>query len=172
MGCASARSCRNDSRSTDWRSTQRRRGRSPFRRPDCTSKDDGPGSFDLLGFTHHWALSRRGKWVVKRRTANDRFARALGRVTQWCKQNRHLPLKVQWRTLVQKLRGHYAFYGIAGNADAIARFLHEVTRVWRTWLSRRSQVGWVTWERMGQILARYPLPPPRVRATTWSKPTT
>src|SRR5580765_8502486 len=24
-----------------------------------------PGSFDLLGFTHHWGRSRKGPWVVK-----------------------------------------------------------------------------------------------------------
>ncbi len=144
----------------------------PFRRPSRTSDDDDdPGSFDLLGFTHHWALSRRGNWVVKRRTANDRFARALKRVTEWCKEHRHSPIGLQWRTLVQKLRGHYAYYGVAGNAESLARFLHEVTRVWRTWLSRRSQRSWVTWERMGQILVRYPLPPPRVCASSWGKAT-
>ena len=141
-----------------------------FRRPGRTSDDgDDPGSFDLLGFRHHWALSRRGNWVVKRRTANDRFARALKRVTEWCKEHRHSPIGLQWRTLVQKLRGHYAYYGVAGNSELLARFLHEVTRVWRTWLSRRSQRGWVDWERMGQILERYPLPPPRVRASSWGK---
>src|SRR5262249_12843364 len=39
----------------------------PFRRPrrDEDGDDDGPGSFDLLGFTHHWGLSRKGNWVMK-----------------------------------------------------------------------------------------------------------
>jgi len=144
-----------------------------FRRPDRASKDDDdPGSFDLLGFTHHWALSRRGKWIVKQRTANDRFARALKRVTVWCKQHLHDPIREQWRVLVQKVRGHYGYYGIAGNSEAIGRFLHEVQGVWRVWLSRRSQRGYVSWERMGQILARYPLPPARLPAGTWSKATT
>ncbi|MFI5297139.1 MAG: hypothetical protein ACHREM_03495 [Polyangiales bacterium] len=144
-----------------------------FRRPDRASKDDDdPGSFDLLGFTHHWALSRRGKWIVKQRTANDRFARALKRVTAWCKQHLHDPIREQWRVLVQKVRGHYGYYGIAGNSEAIGRFLHEVQAVWRVWLSRRSQRGYVSWERMGQILARYPLPPARLPAGTWSKATT
>lgn len=36
--------------------------------------DDGPDSFDLLGFTHHWGLSRKGNWVVMMRTAKDRFS--------------------------------------------------------------------------------------------------
>lgn len=38
----------------------------PFQRPDRDDGDDnGPGSFDLLGFTHHWGLSRKGNWVVR-----------------------------------------------------------------------------------------------------------
>src|SRR5258707_767332 len=35
-----------------------------------------PESFDLLGFTHYWGLSRAGNWVVKRRTSKDRLRRA------------------------------------------------------------------------------------------------
>jgi group II intron reverse transcriptase/maturase len=41
-----------------------------FRRPDRKSGEDndeqGPRTFDLLGFTHLWGLSRRGKWVVQK----------------------------------------------------------------------------------------------------------
>ena len=37
----------------------------------------GRGTFDLLGFTHFWGRSRKGNWVVRRKTARDRFSRAL-----------------------------------------------------------------------------------------------
>jgi hypothetical protein len=30
-------------------------------------------SFDLLGFTHYWGKTPSGKWIVKRKTAKDRF---------------------------------------------------------------------------------------------------
>jgi hypothetical protein len=44
----------------------------PFRRPDQVRKDEGgPGTFNWLGFTHYWGLSRRGKWIVKQCTAKD-----------------------------------------------------------------------------------------------------
>jgi hypothetical protein len=36
-------------------------------------------TFDLLGFTHYWAKSRKGYWVVKQKTAADRFRRAAHR---------------------------------------------------------------------------------------------
>jgi hypothetical protein len=37
----------------------------------------GNGTFDFLGFTHYWARSRRGYWVIKRRTARKRLRRAM-----------------------------------------------------------------------------------------------
>lgn len=122
-----------------------------------------PGSFDLLGFRHHWAKSRNGNWVIKRKTASNRLSRAIQRVAQWCRSHRHEPLREQHKMLVRKLRGHYAYYGITGNFRALAWFLEAVRSAWRKWLSRRSQRGGLTWQRFG-VLSRsvYPLPEPRI----------
>ncbi len=86
----------------------------PFRRPDIAGSrgEEGPGTFDLLGFTHYWAVSRRGKWIVKQRTAKDRFSRTLRRIREWCRRYRHAPVDAQHIALVRKLRGHYGYYGI------------------------------------------------------------
>jgi group II intron reverse transcriptase/maturase len=134
----------------------------PFRRPDRGGDDDGPGTFDLLGFTHHWGLSRNGKWVVKKRTAKDRFSRTLRRIAEWCRMHRHDDVEAQHRVLAQKLRGHYAYYGVTGNNRALSRLWYETTKTWRKWLCRRSQKGFLTWDRMLRLLERYPLPPPRI----------
>jgi RNA-directed DNA polymerase len=123
----------------------------------------GPGSFDLLGFTHHWARSRRGYWVVKQRTASDRFSRALKRVAEWCRRNRHQKVKQQWEMLGAKLRGHFGYFGLPGNSVALARFRFEVKCAWRKWLNRRSQRACMPWDRMNKLLERYPLPLARVR---------
>lgn len=131
-------------------------------RRDRDQDEEDPGSFDFLGFTHHWAKSRKGSWIVKRRTAKDRFTRAIKRVRAWCSKERHLPLPEQHRTLTQKLRGHYAYYGITGNSLMLARFAFEVRRTWRFWLERRSQRGKMTWLKFNRLLAKYPLPPPRI----------
>ena len=89
----------------------------------------GPGTFDFLGFTHFWAKSWKSGWVVKRKTAKDRFTRALRALSMWCRKHRHLRLGVQWQTLCQKLRGHYAYYGIIGNTRSIGWFRHEAERI-------------------------------------------
>jgi RNA-directed DNA polymerase len=137
--------------------------RPPRRPPPHGSADgNGSGTFDFLGFTHHWARSRAGYTVVKRRTAKDRFSRTLRRMKDWCRLHRHDPLRAQQEGLAQKLRGHYAYFGITSNIDALQRLLHQVTRTWRKWLSKRSRAGYVNWERMHELMARFPLPRPRI----------
>ena len=136
----------------------------PFRRPDRTDKSDDqpPGTFDLLGFTHHWAVSRNGYWVVKRRTATDRFSRALRRIRDWCQLHRHAPVEAQHRSLVSKLRGHNGYYGVTGNYDALNRLRFETLLIWKRWLSRRSQKARLSWDAMRALLARFPLPFPQL----------
>jgi hypothetical protein len=132
----------------------------PRRKPDDSDDSQGPGSFDLLGFTHHWATSRNGNWVVKRKTAKGRFSRALKRIAEWCRANRHWSLPEQHQILGQKLRGHYGYYGITGNSQPLQLFYYEVRRIWKKWLSRRSQKSMVNWPEMLRLLKRYPLPTP------------
>jgi hypothetical protein len=139
-----------------------------FRRPDRRAPlvragtPCGPGTFDLLGFTHYWGKSRLGKWTVRRLTAKDRFRRALRRIADWCRAHLHDDLRAQQQALVQKLNGHYGYFGITGNSKALWRFLYEVTRAWRKWLGRRSQRARVDWARMSMLLKRHPLPQPRI----------
>jgi group II intron reverse transcriptase/maturase len=122
--------------------------------------DTGKQSFDFLGFTHHWARSRRGFWVVKRRTARSRFTRALKRASEWFRSVRHQPVAWQHQQLVKKLRGHDNYYGIIGNKRSLYRFRHEVARLWRRWLDRRSHKARMAWDRFRRLLERYPLPSP------------
>ena len=79
-------------------------------------------SFDFLGFTHFWSRSLRGNWVVKRKTAGSRFHRAVRKIAEWCRLNRHLPIREQYAALTQKLRGHYQYYGVIGNKGSLQRF--------------------------------------------------
>lgn len=122
----------------------------------------GAGSFDLLGFTHFWGRSLKGSWVVKRKTAKDRFKRALHRISMWCRKYRHTPIDAQHKQLSRKLRGHYAYYGLTGNGRALAVLRDKVRRIWFKWLQRRSWQSRWTWERMGRLLEAMPLPPTRV----------
>jgi RNA-directed DNA polymerase len=137
----------------------------PFERPGGgptqgrAEERNPPGTFDLLGFTHFWACSRNGNWVVKRKTSKSRFRRGLKALSQWCRLNRHQAIKDQHRTLSQKLVGHFAYYGITGNSPALNRFRVAATWIWKRWLSRRRRGGRMPWDRLNRFLKRHPLPP-------------
>jgi RNA-directed DNA polymerase len=140
----------------------------PFRRPprkangDQENRNDRPGTFDLLGFTHYWGRTRRGSWAMMRKTASKRLSRAVRNIAEWCRAHRHRPICEQHAILSQKVRGHYAYYGITGNARALTWFLCAVHRAWRKWLDRRNRKREMLWERFNRLLTRYPLPPPRI----------
>lgn len=133
-----------------------------FQRPGPRDGGKGRASFDLLGFTHHWGRSRKGKWIIKQRTMRSRLSRALSQLQQWCRRVRHLPLGRQSHLLGQKLRGHYGYYGITGNYVALARFYRQVRRIWRKWLGRRSNSKRMSWARFTRLEKHHPLPRPRV----------
>ena len=137
--------------------------RPPMSAGNDQPRDTGKQSFDFLGFTHHWARSRRGSWVVKRKTASSRFSRALKRASAWFQEVRHRPVAWQHEQLVRKLRGHDNYYGLPGNSAALYRFRYEVRRLWRKWLDRRSHKAAMTWARFQRLEARYPLPSPARR---------
>jgi len=135
----------------------------PTNQAKGSSQEEGAtaGIFDLLGFTHYWGKSWRGKWVVMRKTASSRLRRAIRRIADWCRKNLHEPVGEQHQALKQKLQGHYGYYGITGNAIGLNRFLQAVRRLWKRWLGRRRR-GPFPWSEYLQLLKRYPLPPARV----------
>lgn len=125
-------------------------------------RNSEPEVFDFLGFTHYWGKSRKGKWVVKRKTAKKKLKQAVRRVYEWCKRNRHKPVKEQWRTLCRKLHGHYGYYGATFNMRGVKSFYEQAKRSWCKWLNRRSRDKDMPWERFNRLLKRYPLPAPRI----------
>jgi len=134
-----------------------------FRPPDEGPRGGSPaGSFSFLGFTHFWKRSRKGRWMVARKTAGAKFGAALKRTGAWCRKQRHHPMAEQHAALSRKLQGHYAYYGITGNSRALSNFRYEVERRWRYWLSRRSAAGVINWTTFSAMLRHYPLPPARV----------
>jgi group II intron reverse transcriptase/maturase len=133
-----------------------------FEQPPRGKPGGGPSSFDFLGFTHFWGRSRRGTRIVIRKTSRQRLSRALRAVGTWLCEHRHDPIREQHAALNAKLRGHYGYYGITGNARALRCMLFYVLRRWRYWLNRRSSSRRMTWDTFERIHQRFPLPLPRV----------
>ncbi len=133
------------------------------RRTESTRHPETDGiKFDFLGLTHVWGRSRRGKDMVMQVTAKSRFARALAAVSDWCRKHRNWSIRDQHRHLSSMMRGHFAYYGVGGNARRLRWFAHQVVRIWRKWLSRRDRQSVFRWTRLNEILKRHPLPPARI----------
>ena len=134
-----------------------------FRKPKASQAwAHGNGTFEFLGFTHYWARTRRGFWVIKRRTARKRLRRTQKALWQWCRHNRHAPLQYQYRMLCMKLRGHFRYYGIRGNFPLLENVRRYAEKAWRYWLSRRSSKSTIDWEKFQKLLAIYVLPTPKI----------
>jgi len=133
---------------------------------DFTKPRDGQGkgnsSFAFLGFTHYWTKSRKGKWIVGRKTDSKRLKLAITAINAWCKANRCQPMREQWEKLKQKITGHYAYYGISLNFRSISEFYERVQSVWKKWLNRRGRKGYRNWEQFADYLKDWPLPKPRI----------
>jgi RNA-directed DNA polymerase len=123
---------------------------------------EGNGTFDFLGLPHYWTRSRRGYWVIKRRTAKKRLRRTKKSLWRWCRHNRHTPLQYQYQQLCQKLRGHFQYYGIRGNVRLLEEVRSAAEKAWRYWLSRRSSTSAIGWEKFQKLLETYVLPTPKI----------
>ncbi len=134
-----------------------------FSRPARTqARGRGANTFDFVGFTHYWARSRRGFWVIKRKTASKKVRKTIQGIREWCRRNRHRNIEEQHRVLSSKLRGHYQYFGVRGNSRAMAAVQDQVGRAWRYWLHRRSSKKAMPWEKFDALLARMPLPSPKI----------
>jgi RNA-directed DNA polymerase len=71
--------------------------------------------FTFWGFTLYCTCNRKGNFRVGLGTEKSRLRRALMRFQDQMRRMRHSPLREQAGHLNQMLRGHYGYYGIAGN---------------------------------------------------------
>ena len=121
-----------------------------------------PERIYFLGFTLYCTLNQKGNFRVGMRTERSRLRRTLMHLQDLMRRMRHLPIGEQVDNLNQMLRGHYAYYGIAGNFRALQRVYRAVERYWRKMLSSRSWKGVIWWTRFQRIKQQFPLLRPKL----------
>ena len=119
-------------------------------------------SFTFLGFEFRWEKYQGGRDMIVRRTSPKKFRAALAELGQWCKKNRHLPLKRFFRTLCAKLRGHFNYYGVFGNFDSLKRYYHEAIGIVFKWHNRRSRYRSKNRDGLKALLEHFRAPAPRI----------
>jgi len=121
-----------------------------------------PETIYFLGFTLYCTRNRKGNFKVGMRTEKSRLQRSLSHLRDLMRRMRHLSVREQVINLNRVLRGHYAYYGIAGNFRALQKVHRFVERYWRKMLSSRSRKGHIAWEVFHRIKARFPLQRPKL----------
>lgn len=121
-----------------------------------------PETFNFLGFTFISGKSRRGKFLIHRKTRRDRMKTKLKEVKEALKRRMHRPIPQQGKWLGQVLTGYYQYFAVPTNYRALAEFRDEVTRHWLRALNRRSQKEKTTWDRIVKLADEW-LPQPRPR---------
>jgi len=120
--------------------------------------DGQPETFDFLGLTHRCAKNGKGWFVLRRTTSRKRLHAKLQELKGEMKQRMHDPIPKTGAWLGAVLRGHFQYYGVPGNSNAMRFMRDQVTRYWRHNLRRRSQRDRTTWTNMAALAERW-LPP-------------
>jgi len=120
-----------------------------------------PETFQFLGFVFICGKSRRGKFLLHRRSRRDRMRAKLKVIKEGLRERMHQPIPDQGRWLGQVVRGIFAYHAVPTNFRALRAVYYYVKVLWLRTLRRRSQKDKFAWERI-QRLADDFLPKPRI----------
>lgn len=125
-------------------------------------------TFDFLGFTHFVDSTRRGKFKLGRKTSAKKFRQKMVAMKEWLRKVRNLVKReVWWKVLKMKLVGHYRYYGVSGNMQALRKFYILTSRLVYKWLNRRSQKKSYTYEQYHRYI-KSTLPKPKIYHLTYA----
>jgi RNA-directed DNA polymerase len=121
-----------------------------------------PETFTFLGFIFICGTSRRGKFLVKRKTRGSRMRSKLQAIKQELRRRMHQSIPAQGKWLQQVVRGYFNYHAVPTNRRSIAAFRDEIVRQWRQALRRRSQKDDLSWKGIKAIAEAW-LPKPEIR---------
>jgi group II intron reverse transcriptase/maturase len=119
----------------------------------------------FLGFTHFCTRNRKGNFKVGRKTEKTRHQQSLANLKGLMRQIRHWSMQEQVENINQVLRGHYAYYGVAGNIKSLYKVYRFTECYWHRMLCSRSQKSYVRWEDFQKMKSVFPLQRPRIYVT-------
>jgi RNA-directed DNA polymerase len=110
-----------------------------------------PETFGFLGFTLVCSKSRRGRFLLQRRSRRDRMKAKLKEVSNELRYRMHQSIPEQGNWLKQVVTGYFAYHAVPTNSAALVTFRDEIIARWRWVLHRRSQKSALTWTRMTKL---------------------
>jgi hypothetical protein len=123
-----------------------------------------PETIYFLGLTLFCTRNQKGNFKVGMRTEKSRLKRSLLSLQELMRRIRHDEISDQIVEINIALRGHYAYYGVAGNHRSLVKVYRAVERYWIKMLRSRSWAGLrLTWDIFHQIKERTPILKPKLR---------
>ena len=98
-----------------------------------------PETFEFLGFTHYCSTGKNGQFRAKRKTSGKKFRAKVQEMKQWLRSRMQYKVTDTIKLLNIKLVGHYRYYGITDNTEAVRRYWRIVTIMLYKTLNRRTQ---------------------------------
>jgi hypothetical protein len=120
-----------------------------------------PETFNFQGFTFICGKSRRGAFLLHRKTRGDRMRAKLQEIKQQLRKRMHNTIPQQGKWLRSVVTGFFAYHAVPTNSRTLSAFRYHITNLWRRTLRRRSQKDKLTWERMTRISDAW-LPSPHI----------
>lgn len=133
-----------------------------FAAESCKRRKEGkPETFKFFGFVHICGKTRKGKFAIKRISIKKRLREKVKEIKEELRVGMHDEVHEVGKWLRSVIIGYNQYFGIHGNCQAMGFLRHQITLLWRHVLGRRSQKGYVTWERMNELCKRW-LPRPQI----------
>lgn len=118
-------------------------------------------TFDFLGFEFRWVISRRGKDIIRLRTARKKLRRVALEFKLWLREHRSKRLRWIMGMIKAKLRGLYQYFGVIGNSASLREIYELYTTTLIRGLNRRSQRKSFNRSQFRHMLRYHGIVPPK-----------
>ena len=134
-----------------------------FAERNAKARGEKPETLYFLGFTHYCTTSRKGRFMVGRKTEKSRLRRSMNHLKDRIREAMHWKVRVQIDRINRTLRGHYNYYGMGGNYQSLAKMYNLAVLYLKKMLCRRNNKGYVTWELFNKIMEKHPIARPHIK---------
>jgi len=134
-----------------------------FAERNAKAKNRKPRTLYFLGFTHYCTTSRKGQFLVGRKTERTRLRRSMSNLQDRIREAMHWNVTDQIDRINRTLRGHYNYYGMGGNSRSLSKIYNLAKLYLKKTLNRRSRKGSITWELFDKIMKKHPILQPYLK---------
>jgi RNA-directed DNA polymerase len=109
-------------------------------------------TYNFLGFTCYWGLSRKGTWRLKFKSRSDRLAAKMKGLRKHLKDCLHEETHSVLKRVIKIVKGWINYHAISDNSRRVKSFIHMCRRTLFWWRNRKGGQRKLSWERFAKLL--------------------